>query len=66
MGGSSGREGRVEVYINNQWSTVSDTDWDQNEAQVVCESLGYSGLVNNITSAFIFEGDIEYLSQALV
>jgi serine protease 12 (motopsin) len=44
-GGPSDREGRVEVYINNEWGTVSDSDWDQNEAKVVCESLGYSRLI---------------------
>ncbi|XP_056016605.1 deleted in malignant brain tumors 1 protein-like isoform X1 [Ostrea edulis] len=62
MGGSSGREGRVEVYINNQWSTVSDTNWDQNEAQVVCESLGYSGY-NAVArrSAYFGEGSGDIL-----
>ncbi|XP_062609785.1 deleted in malignant brain tumors 1 protein-like, partial [Saccostrea cucullata] len=41
--GSSKREGRVEVYMNNQWGTVCDNDWTKNEAQVVCENIGYAG-----------------------
>lgn len=31
--------GRVEVRHNDVWSTVCDTDWTLNKAQVVCEQL---------------------------
>ncbi|XP_061176813.1 deleted in malignant brain tumors 1 protein-like [Saccostrea echinata] len=62
VNGSSKREGRVEVHINNQWGTVCDTDWTQNDAQVVCETLGYSG--HNVVerhSAYFGEGSGDIL-----
>lgn len=35
-------EGRVEVNINGVWSTVCDENWDDVDAQVVCEMMvGY-------------------------
>ena len=37
------KEGRVEIFWNNRWSTICDNGWDDNDAVVVCKQLGYSG-----------------------
>ena len=40
-GGSVAYEGRVEICINNQWGTVCDDSWENIDASVVCQQLGY-------------------------
>jgi len=41
VGGSSNREGRLEVYHDNVWGTVCDDVFDDVAATVACNSLGY-------------------------
>ena len=41
VNGSGPDDGRVEVCIQGEWSTVNDRNWDRNDAQVVCRELGY-------------------------
>ena len=43
MGGHNSSEGRVEIYYNGDWGTICDRDWDMDDANVACRSLGFPG-----------------------
>lgn len=40
-GDGDGDEGTVEVCYANLWGIISQVGWDDNDAKVVCRSLGF-------------------------
>ena len=55
VGGVDQFQGRVEVCTNaNVYSTVCSEGWDNRDAQVVCQQLGFNGETHTIASEMIF------------
>ncbi|XP_022108363.1 deleted in malignant brain tumors 1 protein-like isoform X2 [Acanthaster planci] len=52
--GSSATEGRVEIFVNDEWRTVCDRSWNSNAARVVCRQLGYTSGLSVAVVGLIF------------
>ena len=49
VNGSSSNSGRVEFCRSGVWGTVSDIEFDINDAKVACRKLGYNPDANGKT-----------------
>ena len=47
VGGTIETEGRVEICYNEEWGTVCDDFWGNNDGGVVCRQLGYAGVIES-------------------
>ncbi|XP_022096125.1 deleted in malignant brain tumors 1 protein-like [Acanthaster planci] len=54
--GTTDREGRVEIYHENQWGTVCDAGFDWSDAKVACRQLGFPGAEEMKLSTYFGEG----------
>lgn len=54
--GSTGREGRVEVYYDDQWGSMCDNYMDLANANVICYQLGFGTALNFRRDAFFRPG----------
>lgn len=66
MGGSTDIEGRVEVCIDETWSTVCDNGWLTTEANVVCKQLGFAIRGANILTCIVITSKKTYNQYHLV
>ena len=53
IGGGFENEGTVQVCYGNLWGLISDNNWNDNNARVVCNQLGYTGGSKYYSNKFI-------------
>ena len=54
--GTDETEGQVEIYLKDEWGTICDNNWDINDANVVCNQLGFLGAFEAVLSGGFGKG----------
>ncbi|XP_043557570.1 deleted in malignant brain tumors 1 protein-like [Chiloscyllium plagiosum] len=57
VGGNDTCSGRLEILMDDTWGTVCDTDWDLQDAAVVCNQLACGAALAAPGGAFFGEGN---------
>ncbi|CAE1178035.1 DMBT1 [Acanthosepion pharaonis] len=52
VGSNDGSAGRVEIFYQEQWGTVCDDQWDNNDARVICRMLGFSDGTSTVGGSY--------------
>ena len=52
LGGNSSFEGNVQVYSNGTWQAVCDDAWDINDANVVCNQIGFTNATHYYRNSY--------------
>ncbi len=56
MNGITSCSGRVEVFRDNRWGTVSDDGWDLTDAAVACRQMGCGDAIEAKGGAYFDQG----------
>ena len=48
MLGGSGPFGVVEIFNGARWGPICDVEFDQEDGEVVCRQLGYTGIIRTV------------------
>ncbi|XP_071959278.1 scavenger receptor cysteine-rich domain-containing protein DMBT1-like isoform X1 [Antedon mediterranea] len=59
VNGTTDRKGRVEVFLNGLWGRVCDNGWGLDDANVLCNSLGFPGAMSAPVGSYFGEGVLE-------
>ncbi|XP_035462611.1 neurotrypsin isoform X2 [Scophthalmus maximus] len=57
-GGSSGSNGRLEVYLSGRWGAVCDTHWTDRDASVICRQLGLGEIGTALQDSYFGPGSV--------
>ncbi|KAI6658615.1 Scavenger receptor cysteine-rich protein type 12 isoform X1 [Oopsacas minuta] len=61
MGGEDHNEGRVEINYQGEWGTICGYSWTMNDANVLCQSLGYYSAESADRNSVYGAGDFPFV-----